>query len=231
MTPKITRPQGPAIRGSRRSSSSRSGLTVRACRSRRDSLRPRRSAVSSQQVQQQRDAGLTGSVRCSRSTGRSCSASTAASPAACAAIKVPNVNGRSGIVDVVRLAGRDLQEHALRRSALVVLAGRVQEARPPAERRGSLGTAGEGGPDVRAARRPARSRGRPSRRGSRRSPSRVSSASIALGDGVDAVEQPGGAAHLDAVLGDLSGLVAPAARRAARGPPSSRSRHRAGRTG
>ena len=111
----------------------------------------------------------TGSLRWSRSTGRSWSASTLASPAACAVISVPK--RERPVRDLARrsasLAG-DLQEHALRRSALVVLTGRVQEPRAPAEAGRPLGALATAPAGRRAGRRRARGRRRPSPRGSRR---------------------------------------------------------------
>ena len=53
------------------------------------------------------------------------------------------MNGRSGDLEVDVGALEDLQEHAVRRAALVVLPGRVQEARAPAEGGRAPGVGGD----------------------------------------------------------------------------------------
>ena len=85
--------------------------------------------------------------RCRR--GRLRSASALRSPAAWAACRLPNVYGLVGHREVLGDRPGDLQEGTRLRTALVVLAGGVQEARSPAEGHGVRGPA-----------RPARSAGR-----------------------------------------------------------------------
>ena len=169
VTPKMTRPHGPAICGSRRSCGSRSGLAgaARRCRS------------SSQQVHERGDARWPGPARAAAGRVGRARRARAASPADWAAIRVPKENGRSGISTSCGSEQRDLEEDALGRAALVVLPGRVQEPRSPAEAGGPLRAPGQGRRVRRAGRRRARGRRRPSRRGSRRRPAGASSASTA----------------------------------------------------
>ncbi len=85
-----------------------------------------------------------GSVRVSVTTGRPCpSASTLASPAACAWMSSAERERAAGDLEVDVRALQDLQEHAVGRPALVVLTRGVQEARAPAERGGRCGVCGD----------------------------------------------------------------------------------------
>ena len=158
MTPKMTSAHGSGMRGSRRSSGSRSGLTgpiVMA--SGLPGRRPRRGAAPRRPAR---------SVRCSHSSGRPRPARACRSPAAWAACSSPNVYGRPGTSRSSVTAPVICRNEPDRRAALVVLAGGVQEPWPPAEgdRRARWPS-----PDRAGARPPARRRtgpGTPSPRGS-----------------------------------------------------------------
>ena len=171
VTPKMTSAHGSGMRGSRRSSGSRSGLALQFGRAR---------------------VGLAGhgpAPRVPRAAARSCAAPGRAvgqvqpqQRPAPAGQRQP-VTGRLGrlqLAEAVRPAGHrevvgdragDLQERADLRPALVVLAGRVQEPRPPAERDRPPGPRpAPAGPRPRRRRRTGP--GRPSRRGTRSASSR-----------------------------------------------------------
>ena len=118
----------------------------------------------------------------------------------------------------LRLAG-DLQVDPGRRAALVVLPGRVQEARAPAEGDRPAGARGERVADRRPARRRGAGRGRPGRRRSR---ARASSPSSSAATASATVAAPSGSQPSRGVDGDR-----PVDERRASGeepPPSSISR-------
>ena len=119
------------------------------------------------------------------------------------------MNGRPGTRTSSGSSPVICRNDALRRAALVVLAGRVQEPRPPAEGDRPLGAAGQRRAGRRAGQRRARGRGRPSPPGSRRRRAGASSASTAPASESTPSSRPGRAAHLDAAVGDLRPARAP----------------------
>ena len=126
VTPKSTIEQGPAMRGSRLSRGSRSGLLPAVTR---DGLiggpapAPPGPAASP----------ASWSVRCRRRTGRPWSARTLASPAAWAEMNSPKVKSRPGTSRSSAGAAVTCTYRPVARTALVVLPGGVEEPRAPPE--------------------------------------------------------------------------------------------------
>ena len=93
-------------------------------------LRPFRRSVSSRSA-----AAGSSPASVTRSAGRSWERSVSRSPIACACLSRVKAKSASGMSTSALGVVQQLQEHALRRAALVQLAGGVQEARAVAERR------------------------------------------------------------------------------------------------